>query len=129
MAAIVGAGAAAAAGLLAWRARRSDGTDAAPGAGEGGIFGEWVDAGGLPAFRYTLDHRTDPRAEYAIREGVTSRLNWHHVGNDATTAIAANDGWVQLFDFSHGPRWMNYWDPEAGQVRRRVRLRVRERRR
>lgn len=114
MAAAIGGAAAAAAGLLTWRLR--DGGDgAAPGAKEGGIFGEWVDADGLPAFRYTLDHRTDARAEYVIREGVTSRLNWHHVGNDATAAIAANDGWVQLFDFSHGLRWMNYWQPDQGR--------------
>ena len=80
-----------------------------------GIFGEWIDDGGLPALRYTLDHRSDPRAAYAIREGVESTLNWHQLGNDATTAIAANDGWVQLFDFSHGPRWMNLWEPDAGR--------------
>ncbi len=114
LAGVAGVGAAAATGLLTWRARhrRAEPTTESK---EGGIFGEWVDADGLPAFRYTLDHRTDPRAEYTISDGVTSRLNWHHLGNDATAAIATNDGWVQLFDFSHGPRWMNYWDADAGR--------------
>jgi hypothetical protein len=110
------AAAASAVGLLTWRARdRAEEEAAETSAATGGIFGEWVDADGLPAFRYTLDHRSDPRARYAIRDGVDSTLQWHHVGNDATAAIAANDGWVQLFDFSRGPRWMNVWEPERGR--------------
>lgn len=115
IAAAAGAVAAAAAGLIKWRAGdRSDGGDGRS-ASRAGIFGEWIDADGLPALRYTLDQRSDPRAPYTIREGVESTRHWHHIGNDATAAIAANDGWVQLFDFSHGPRWMNLWEPEQGR--------------
>jgi hypothetical protein len=115
MAAAVVAAAASALGLLKWRARDRQKDEGEPSVAAAGIFGEWLDADGLPAFRYTLDQRSDPRARYAIREGHDSTLNWHHVGNDATAAIATNDGWVQLFDFSHGPRWINAWEPEHGR--------------
>ena len=113
MAATFGA-VAAAVGFLAsrkWWRREAEEVSMATG----GNFGEWTEVEGLPAFRYTLDQRRDPRARYSIREGEESTLNWHHIGNDETAAIATNDGWVQLFDFSHGPRWMNLWEPERGR--------------
>ncbi len=109
-AAVAGAG-----GWFKWRGHGGTANDVTPNAVPAGIFGEWIDEGGLPAFRYTLDQRTDPRARYAIRDGVESSLQWHHIGNDFTAAIAANDGWVQLFDFSHGARWMNYRDESRGR--------------
>jgi len=66
--ATVAAAAASMVGLLTWRARHVPDSGAGSSVAAGGIFGEWVDAGGLPGFRYTLDHRTDPRAEYVIRD-------------------------------------------------------------
>ncbi len=78
-------------------------------AGDGGIFGKWIDDGGLPAFEYTLDHVRDPRAEWDTRLTGPSRLHWHQLGNDRIIAIATNDGWVQLYSHEHGPRWINQY--------------------
>jgi hypothetical protein len=90
-------------------------TDDLPKGEPAGIFGEWLEIDGLPAYRYTLDQRTDSRASYHVTPDEDSTLNWHQLGNDDTIAVATNDGSVQLFDFSHGPRWMNYGAPDDGR--------------
>ncbi|MFC7309622.1 GH36-type glycosyl hydrolase domain-containing protein [Streptomyces monticola] len=81
----------------------------------GGIFGHWIDDAGLPAFAYTLDQRTDPRAEWDTHESGTSRLHWHQLGNDRIVAIGTNEGWVQLYSHEHGPRWINQHRPQEGR--------------
>lgn len=75
-----------------------------------GVFGRWaVDRFGLPAYDYTIDQTTDPRAERAELEG--RRDAWHQVGNDAIVANASADGHVQLWSQQRRYQWSNRWDP------------------
>lgn len=63
-----------------------------------GIFGQWeVDRFGLPCFRYTLDQYADPRASYPNTDGLDRRDHWHQIGNDRITAMASNDGTIQVY--------------------------------
>jgi hypothetical protein len=72
-----------------------------------GVFGSWeVDAHGLPAYRYDMNHPEDPRAAYTTSWG-ESRDHWHQLGNDAVTATAHNDGYVQLWDWARGGKCVN----------------------
>ncbi len=76
-----------------------------------GAFGSWqVDARGLPAYRYTMNHQQDPRASYATSWG-ESRDHWHQLGNDAITATAHNEGYVQLWDWTRGGKCVNRYQP------------------
>ncbi len=96
------------------------GETATPKAGEiigdprdGGIFGHWVaDEFGLPAYRYELDHVNDPRGTWDTQMTGKSNRHWHQVGNDRITAIAANEGWIQLYSHEYGPRWINMYRPD-----------------
>lgn len=44
----------------------------------------------------------------------TSNVHWHQLGNDRVTAVATNDGWVQVYSHEFGPRWVNMCRPELG---------------
>ena len=78
-----------------------------------GIFGDWhVDRFGLPAYRYTLDELTDPRARQAELAGSTDA--WSQVGNDRFVANAYNHGYVQLWSQDRTAQWMNRYDAEQG---------------
>jgi len=82
-----------------------------PNPSGGGSFGTWeTDAFGVPVFRYTIDHRLDPRASYFTSWG-TSRDHWHQLGNDAVTATAHNDGYVQLWHWGRGGKCLNRYEP------------------
>ncbi|HEV7730790.1 MAG TPA: hypothetical protein VGR62_01445 [Candidatus Binatia bacterium] len=74
-----------------------------------GSFGSWhVDRFGLPAFRYDVDQRTDPRARQPELADATSAQ--HQVGNDHIVAAAFNDGHVQLWSQARLSQWANRWD-------------------
>ncbi|MBN1345187.1 MAG: hypothetical protein JXQ73_21005 [Phycisphaerae bacterium] len=76
-----------------------------------GAFGRWItDERGLPAYEYTMDQTRDSRAEYATTTG-GSRDHWHLLGNDRLLATAHNGGYVQLYDWTRGPRLVNRWEP------------------
>ena len=78
-----------------------------------GSFGRWItDGAGEPAYAYEMDQATDPRAAYRVSGG-TSRDHWHLVGNDRIAATAHNGGYVQLYDWTRGPKILNRWDPGA----------------
>jgi len=80
---------------------------------DGGIFGRWVaDEFGLPAYRYELDHLRDPRGTWDTQMTGKSNRHWHQLGNDRITAIATNEGWIQLYSHEYGPRWINMYRPE-----------------
>lgn len=89
----------------------ADGTPADVRSTDGsGVFGRWtVDRFGLPAYDYTLDQTTDPRAERKEIQG--SRDAWSQLGNDATMANAYVDGYVQLWSQARQPQWANRYDP------------------
>ena len=85
-------------------------TDPAFGSGN---FGQWTtDRFGLPAYVYTMDERTDPRAEWDPKVGPRTRLMWAQVGNERVNAAAFNDGFVQLFYADSGYYWLNAFEPE-----------------
>ncbi len=80
----------------------------------GGAFGHWmVDSHDLPAFRYTLDHHRDSRASYFTSWG-ESRDHWHQLGNDAVTATAHNEGYLQLWHWGRGGKCINRYRPGTG---------------
>jgi len=78
-----------------------------------GIFGKWIqDSAGLVAYSYEMDQRSDPRAVW-MRGKKKSKLHWHQLGNLRINAIAANDGFVQLFYNDSSQRWLNFFDPAS----------------
>lgn len=67
-----------------------------------GAFGHWFnDANGHPAYAY------GPPAE-------KEDDHWHLVGNDRLSATAHSGGYVQVYDWSRGPKLLNRWAPESG---------------
>jgi hypothetical protein len=81
-----------------------------------GAFGSWVvDDHGLPAYRYDMNHREDPRAAYATGWG-ESRDHWHQLGNDVITATAHNEGYVQLWDWTRGGKCINRYQPARNNL-------------
>jgi hypothetical protein len=59
-----------------------------------GHFGRWTDDEfGLPAFEYTCNQTTDPKAATDIKPGILRPTEHiHQVGNDRITALASNFG-------------------------------------
>ncbi len=71
-------------------------------------FGRWtLDQAGLPAYRYELDQYDDPRAAFPNSEGADRRDHWHQIGNDRITALAANDGTIQVYLCDRGGVLLN----------------------
>jgi hypothetical protein len=74
-----------------------------------GSLGRWeVDRFGLPAFRYLVDERTDPRARQPELQGSTAAQ--HQVGNDRIVAAAFNHGYTQLWSQERRGQWANRYD-------------------
>ncbi len=81
----------------------------------GGVFGRWqTDAAGLPRYEYTLDHAHESQAEYRTSSG-TSRDHWHAVANDHISALAHNEGYVEVLDWDRCGKYLNRWDPKRRQ--------------
>ena len=81
-----------------------------------GYFGEWIwDEFGLPAFRYTCDQTTDPRAISPVDPAFRSPTNHtHQVGNDRLIAAVSNYGYVQVRQDEGSPKFLNDYAPERG---------------
>jgi hypothetical protein len=81
-----------------------------------GNFGEWIeDEHGLPAYRYTCDQTTDPKAvapTNPIWRAPTDHS--HQLGNDRLVAVASNYGYVQVRQDEGGPKFLNDYDPKRG---------------
>src|SRR5262249_39728322 len=81
--------------------------------GGGGIFGDWIkDPYGMPAYAYTLDERTDPRAVWPNSEDIfpvrrERRDHFHVSGNQRVNFVAVDDGYVMLFGAERGPMYTN----------------------
>ena len=76
-----------------------------------GHFGSWfVDAFGLPAFRYDVDENSDPRARQPELAGGTEAQ--HQVGNDSIVAAAFNHGYTQFWSQAREAQWANRYQPE-----------------
>ena len=82
-----------------------------------GYFGEWItDEFGLPAFRYTCDQVTDPKA--ISPTDPVFRLptdQTHQVGNDRLVAAVSNYGYVQVRQDEGSPKFLNDYAPERSQ--------------
>ena len=77
-----------------------------------GHFGAWVvDDFGLPAFRYEVDERSDPRAQQPELAGGTEAQ--HQVGNDHIVAAAFNHGYTQLWSQDRLSQWANLYQPDS----------------
>ncbi len=63
-----------------------------------GDFGEWItDDFGLPAYRYTCDQISDPKARTRVhKEWRAETDHTHQVGNDRLTAAVSNYGYLQV---------------------------------
>ena len=79
-----------------------------------GHFGEWVtDQFGLPAYRYTCNQVTDPKAVSPVHKqwrGPTDHT--HQVGNDRVIAAVSNYGYVQVRQDEGSPKFLNDYFPE-----------------
>lgn len=76
-----------------------------------GSFGRWiVDDAGLPAYQYEMDQLSDPRAVYRTTAGEERRDHWHQVGNRRITALASNDGTVQVYACDRGGVIVNRYE-------------------
>src|SRR5208337_1601224 len=82
-----------------------------------GHFGEWIeDELGLPAFQYTCDQTTDPKAVTEVYPGVLSATEHvHQVGNDRLIALVSNYGHVRVRQDEGGPKLLNDYAPEMCQ--------------
>lgn len=82
-----------------------------------GHFGEWIsDAFNLPAFCYTCDQTTDPKA--ATLTDLLFRAptdHTHQVGNDRLIAAVSNYGYVQVRQDEGSPKFLNDYCPERDQ--------------
>ena len=81
-----------------------------------GHFGEWItDQFGLPAYRYTCDQLTDPKALSPTHpEFRAPNDHIHQVGNDRLVAVVSNFGYVQVRQDEGSPKFLNDYHPEQG---------------
>ena len=78
-----------------------------------GYFGEWItDAFGLPAYRYTCDQASDPRAVTPTNPLWRRPTNHvHQVGNDRIIGVASNYGYVHVRQDEGSPKYINEFNP------------------
>jgi len=82
-----------------------------------GIFGRWIiDRTGLPAYRYDFDQYRDNRARYPNSENLDRRDHWHQIGNDRVTALASNDGTVQVYLCDRGGVFLNRFEARGREA-------------
>lgn len=79
-----------------------------------GHFGRWErDSHGLPAYRYTCNQITDPRAVQPVDKTWRSPTDhMHQVGNDRLVAVVSNYGHVQVRQDEGSPKFLNDYCPE-----------------
>ncbi len=76
-----------------------------------GLFGKWIlDEEGLPAYEYSFDQYKDARAWYPNSENLDRRDHWHQIGNQRITALASNDGTVQVYIGDRGGTFLNRFE-------------------
>ena len=81
-----------------------------------GHFGEWItDQFGLPAYRYTCNQITDPKAVSPVHKQWRGPADHtHQVGNDRVVAAVSNFGYVQVRQDEGSPKFLNDYSPEHG---------------
>lgn len=78
-----------------------------------GHFGSWIrDAFGLPAYAYTCNQLTDPKAVSPVNKAWRSPTDHtHQVGNDRILAAVSNFGHVQVRQDEGSPKFLNDYHP------------------
>lgn len=80
-----------------------------------GVFGQWsLDADGMVTYDYGLDENADARASWFNTEGLDRREHWASFGNDRVTALAYNDGYVEVTTQDRGETYLNKFDESQG---------------
>jgi hypothetical protein len=70
-----------------------------------GAFGHWgTDEAGRACFHYN-----PPPGRDAPQED-----HWHLIGNERISVTCHNAGYVQLYDWTRGPKILNRWHPKSG---------------
>ncbi len=79
-----------------------------------GHFGEWIDdLFGLPAYKYTCNQLTDPKAALPVDKSFRSPTDHiHQIGNDRLVAVVSNYGHVQVRQDEGSPKFLNDYFPE-----------------
>jgi hypothetical protein len=82
-----------------------------------GHFGKWIsDPFGLPAYQYTCNQITDPKAVSPVDKAWRSSTDHtHQVGNDRLVAAISNYGYVQVRQDEGAPKFLNDYCPEHGR--------------
>jgi hypothetical protein len=82
-----------------------------------GHFGEWIaDQFGLPAYRYTCNQVSDPKALTPVHpQWRAATDHTHQVGNDRLVAAVSNYGYVQVRQDEGSPKFLNDYCPERGR--------------
>ena len=81
-----------------------------------GYFGKWIeDEFGLPAFHYTCNQTSDPKARTELNPGIlTATEHISQIGNDRIVALASNYGHVRVRQDEGAPKFLNDYAPEHG---------------
>ena len=98
------------------KAIKASGTDADYAYGSG-HFGTWVrDRFELPAYKYTCNQISDPKAALPVNTAWRSTTDhMHQVGNDRLLAIASNYGHVQVRQDEGSPKFLNDYYPQENR--------------
>ena len=82
-----------------------------------GYFGEWIkDEHGLPAYKYTCNQISDPKAITPMNEVWRLKTDHiHQVGNDRLVGVASNYGYIQVRQDEGSPKYLNEYDPHNNQ--------------
>jgi hypothetical protein len=81
-----------------------------------GHFGEWfTDDYDLPAYRYTCDQLSDPRARTLTHADILApNDHLHLVGNNRVVGVASNFGHIQVRQDEGAPKYLNDYAPAEG---------------
>lgn len=98
----------------------SSATNTADGAGYeygSGYFGKWIrDNFGLPAYQYTCNQLTDPKAVSPVNKAWRLPTDHtHQIGNDRLVAAVSNFGHVQVRQDEGSPKFLNDYDPDQNR--------------
>ena len=79
-----------------------------------GHFGEWIeDSFGNPAYKYTCNQITDPKAVLPVDQAWRSPTDHiHQIGNNRLVAVVSNYGYVQVRQDEGSPKFLNDYFPE-----------------
>src|SRR5438309_420838 len=82
-----------------------------------GHFGNWItDSSGMPAYNYTCDQITDPKASLPLNKVWRSPTDhMHQVGNNRLVAVASNYGHIQVRQDEGSPKFLNDYYPEQNR--------------